>query len=225
VAEEPLSPGSIYLPNDLEQTVSIETPFTEYESYKSITSTPLVAVESGNSPPSLTFIEPSFYDTYDIADSLAVGSVLLKWHDLDQDDPLTTVTLVYFAVVDDPILGEVIPRTPVATKPNGDPFVFTVISGVFQRLSPGDRLDSLTIVPYRDVLLINDNENVDPRTGYGNDIFTWDARLVPPGLYRVAAILDDGDNPRLLAVGGKVLISNERPIVTLTRPVGVDDGR
>ena len=225
VAEEPLSPGSIYLPGDSEETVLIETPFTEYESYKSIASTPLVAVESGNSPPSLTFIEPSFYDTYDIEDSLAIGSVLLKWNDLDQDDPLTTVTLVYFEVEDDPILGEVIPRTPIARKPNGDPFVFNQISGVFQRLSPGERLDSFQTVPYLNVLLINDNENVDPGTGYGNDIFTWDARLVPPGLYRVAAILDDGNNPRLLAVGGKVLISNERPIVTLTRPVGEDDGR
>jgi hypothetical protein len=133
--------------------------------------------------------------------------------------------LVYFAVVDDPILGEVIPRTPVARKPNGEPFVFNQISGVFERLSPGERLDGFTPVPYKDVLLINDNENVDPGTGYGNDIFTWDARLVAPGLHRVAAILDDGDNPKLLAVGGKVLISNERPIVTLTRPVGEDDGR
>ena len=69
-----------------------------------------------------------------------------------------------------------------------------------------------------------DNEDVDSITGLGNDVFTWDARLVPPGLYRVAAILDDGDNPRLLVVGGKVEIVNQQPIVTLTHPIGEDDG-
>jgi hypothetical protein len=44
------------------------------------------------------------------------------------------------------------------------------------------------------------------------------------GTYRIAAFLDDMDNPRILVVGGIVEVSNDRPVVVLTRPVGDDDG-
>jgi len=224
VAEEPLSPGSVSVPGENPELLQIETPFTQYESYKSLTSAGIVATEDGNSPPSLRWLEPTFSQTRLVSESLVTASVLLKWNDLDQDDQGTTVTLVYYPVLTDPIMGEIIPRTPVSRRPDGEPFGFKVISGLFARLGPGDDLADFTTQPYENIPLANDNEDVTPATGLGNDVFTWDARLVAPGLYRVAAILDDGDNPRLLVVGGRVQIVNERPVVTLTHPVGENDG-
>ncbi|MBK7496311.1 MAG: hypothetical protein IPI28_13300 [Candidatus Omnitrophica bacterium] len=142
------------------------------------------------------------------------GTVFTRWLDIDEDSPNALITLVYFPVVEDPILGELLPVTP------DDPrFQFTTMIGVRGSLSAGDDIDNFPLPPepYLNQLIADDNENVDA-TGQGTDIFTWDARKVPNGLYRIAAILDDQDNPPVVAIGGKVLIENERPVLVITEP-------
>ena len=90
--------------------------------------------------------------------------------------------------------------------------------GVRRSFNPGEELEDFTLAPYEDELVSDDNENVNPTTGLGNDIFTWDARLLPNGVYRVVAFLDDGDNPINVAISGLININNERPVLELTQP-------
>jgi hypothetical protein len=104
------------------------------------------------------------------------------------------------------------------------PFGFQVMTGYMRRLNTNEDISGLTAEPYENIPLSLDNELVNPVTLLGNDVFTWDTRGVNFGTYRIAAILDDMDNPRIIVVGGIVEVSNDRPVVVLTRPVGDDDG-
>lgn len=215
VAEEPMSPGAVRIPEVKGYSlVNLETPFNLYESYRSITSGVFTSLESGSDAPSLQFVQPSFSQTVGPDIELDPGTVFTRWLDIDEDSPNALITLVYFPVVEDPILGELLPVTP------DDPrFQFTTMIGVRGSLSAGDDIDNFPLPPepYLNQLIADDNENVDA-TGQGTDIFTWDARKVPNGLYRIAAILDDQDNPPVVAIGGKVLIENERPVLVITEP-------
>lgn len=225
IAEEPLSPGGISIPNGPAPVVLVETPFTLNESYKSISSSAIVAVEDGNSPPQLRFLSPSTFPEVQSTESGLVSlTAEVHWNDLDQDSTGATVTLVYFPVYIDDMLGEVIPKTPLDLRPDGMPFGFQVMTGYMRRLNTNEDISGLTPEPYENIPLSLDNELVNPVTLLGNDVFTWDTRGVNFGTYRIAAFLDDMDNPRILVVGGIVEVSNDRPVVVLTRPVGDDDG-
>ncbi len=229
IAEEPLSAGYLRLPGikdyaddprllglgiDFEsELIQIEEPFNLYESYKRTTSALISNTENGSDLPSLTFLVPTQDVSITPNSDLDPGTVFLRWSDIDEDSPAATVTLVYFPIVEDPVLGEILPVTPGDSR-----FTFTVIRGAEVSLLAGDDIDNYNIQPYQNRLIAADNENVVPDTGYGTDILTWDARLVPSGTYRVGAILNDFDNPRVIAIGGKVVISNDRPTLVITEP-------
>ncbi len=229
VAEEPLSPGYLLLPGikkyakdpryrgwgiDFEtELIQIGTPFNLYESYRRAISSVLSNTEDGSDLPFLNFLIPAQNVTITPNIDIDPGTVFLRWSDIDEDSPYATVTLVYFPVVEDPILGEILPVTPGDSR-----FTFYTIRGAEVALITGSDIDDYDIEPYQDRLISDDNENIVPDTGYGTDILTWDARLVPSGTYRVAAILNDSDNPRVIAVGGKVVITNDRPILIITEP-------
>ncbi len=220
LAEEPLSPGSLLIPGftipgvvsstDLFQ---IGTPFTRYESYKRSTSSVISNSETKSDAPSLTFLVPTLNSTVTAQADLDPGTVFLRWSDIDEDSGNATVSLVYFPIVVDSVLGEILPVTPTDSR-----FTFTIIHGAEVALGAGDDIDNYDIEAYENRLISYDNENVVEDTGYGTDILTWDARLVPDGTYRVGAILNDFENPRIIAVGGKVVISNDRPILVITEP-------
>ncbi|NUN98207.1 MAG: hypothetical protein HUU16_18750 [Candidatus Omnitrophica bacterium] len=230
VAEEPLSPGNLRIPgisafdtdppdprlrflgiDFTHELFPIRSPFNLYEAYKPFLSNVYVNTEDGDDLPNLQFLLPTFDETIGTDLDIDPGTVFLRWADIDEDSPDAEVTLVYFPVLIDPMFGELFPLTP--TDPR---FTFTVIRGVSRGLDPNSDIDDFTIVPYQDQLLITDNENVVG--GLGTDIFTWDARLVPPGLYRIAAFLNDFSNPPVVVVGGRILIENQRPELILTQP-------
>jgi hypothetical protein len=233
LVEEPLSPGKILIPGigpyssdtrlspvrdsiDFGQEtfeLTSSEPFNLYEAYKHFTSSLLVNQEDGSDLPSLQFLHPTFEDTIPVDLDIDPGTVFLRWQDIDEDTDDATVTLVYFPVVIDPIFGEILPQTP--TDPR---FTFQVVKGTSNGIEPGGDIDDFPVETYSNRLIFDDNENVDPATSRGTDIFTWDARLVAPGLYRIAAFLDDHDNPRVVAIGGKILIENQRPVLILTEP-------
>jgi hypothetical protein len=235
IAEEPLSPGDLYLPELVPLIQSgastvvnsavdsgllmqdgrfqLSRPFDLYEGYQHFASALLENEEDGNDLPSLVFLQPRVSAEITTDLDLDPGTVFLRWNDIDEDSPSATVTLVYFPVVIDPVFGELFPQTP-----NDSRFEFHIVSGVPLALNPDSDIDQFNPGPYTNHLISEDNENVNPVTGRGDNIFTWDARLVAPGLYRIGAFLNDQDNPRVVAVGGKILIMNERPILHLTQP-------
>lgn len=229
VAQEPLSAGYLRIPgisafaddprvmmwgiDPVTELVQLEDVFDLYESYKRATSALVTNTENKSDLPALKFLIPAQEVSTSPNASLDPGTLFLRWSDIDEDSPNAVVTLVYFPVVEDSVLGEILPSSPTDSR-----FTFTTIMGAPVALKSGSDIDDYDIVPYEEQPLSSDNENVVTDTGYGTDIFTWDARLVPYGTYRVGAILNDYENPQVIAVGGKVVISNERPILEITQP-------
>lgn len=209
--QQPTSPGFLDIPGF--GTVQIDNPFDFYEGYYDLTSVTVTNIEDGSDAPTLSFLFPAFGQTTSFDESILPGSIFLRWNDIDEDNPESRVTLVYFPIVIDQFLGEIIPISP-----NDFRFDFRPVFGVPRSFNLREELDDFDIVGYENELLSDDNENVNPVTGLGNDIFTWDARRVPDGIYRIGAILDDGQNPVGMAVSGKIVIENSRPILELTQP-------
>ncbi|MCA9445509.1 MAG: hypothetical protein KC931_00240 [Candidatus Omnitrophica bacterium] len=210
-AQQPTSPGALNIPGF--GIVQIDDPFDLYEGYYDDVSVTVTNTVDGSDVPTLSFLLPRFNQSTSFDDNLLPGSIFLRWNDIDEDSPNATVSLYYYPIVIDPLDGEIFPSSP-----NDSRFTFTEVRGVRTSLNPGDELDDFVLNDYIDQPIASDNENVDPVTGLGNDLLTWDARLVPNGIYRIVAFLDDDDNPINVAVSGKIIIENNRPVLELIQP-------
>lgn len=195
------------------EVFDLEDPFDLYETYDHAFSGVVSNTEDGSDVPFLEFLQPRFNVVIEPDPEFDAGTVFLRWIDSDEDNPQALVTVVYWPMVMDPIFGELFPQTPEDAR-----FDINVVSGIRGALELGSDIDDFTIFDYEDQFLSDDNENIDPNTDSGTDTFTWDARLVTPGNYRIGAIVDDQINPPIIVAGGKIQITNERPIVILTEP-------
>ena len=240
--------GDTNLPNstnaaDGSKLVQIETPFNMHESYQSITSLPVISTESKSDAPFLVFVDPARGNQITNVDSNVLGSLFTAWNDIDEDSLDAEMTLVYWRPLIDPVFGEILPVFPSDCRFNQgggcpdqeNPSRFNIASGIRRVLfiqetfnddpDPDEGDPTLRPVLFENIQISDDNLDVDPISGLGGDIFTWDVRDISPGTYRVGAFLNDMDNPAIVAIGGLAVIENVLPVVDILSTTETRDTR